>query len=688
MIAQGGLRLTVEQQSAVDAPLDGCLAIIGAAGSGKSTALTERIARARALYPDAQAWIAPSPRSLDEYAVEILREGGAGVTLVDDVEAELLFESACSPLFALEWEEFARDQLDPEVPGLTRPERFLESAFRLIRRLRDADVDPEFFLARSLAGATEFYANPPNFADPALLAATKDCYHDSLDVTRSELQRQYRREIDLAKILAKLYRSYVDLVNGSGRMSGRDAIVAARDRLRDDATLASKLRERHRFAFLDNVEDLTAGQLHLLQQIFGQALPGVTLCGDAESAFDPTRMVDPRSTFAPATLQIELRAHRSPPAVQPHRAALPRDEAAFIAEQVAAWLEEGTPPDQIALLFRSVRNVEIYERALLDRGIPVAIVGDANLFSDRRALDALALLWNVYDPFRHEWLLRTLSNPALGLSDASLAMLCSEPPDPQRPLFTLDDEPAPTSRPSRWDPKRDLRLGWNVIRGDQDGALNADARARIERFRRLREQWIEAMETLSFEDFARRVWSDALAREGAPGSAPARAQQLVLERLLARLTAFLATTPDATTLDALEYAQRRMESNLESCEDAPKGAFIRLSSLEAAHGLEFDRVVVGGVRPGAFPLWYVPDNFLFSPRIGMVPKENAGGARAARTAKFSYYVFASKARERYNAQERRAFAYALRRARKGVLVTASGAPTRGVTAPEFLEELR
>jgi hypothetical protein len=687
MIAQGGLRLTAEQQSAVDASYEGCFAISGAAGSGKSTALAERIERARALHPDARALVLPSPRRLDEYAGELLRECGVAVTLVDDVEGELLFESACGSLFALEWEEFARDQLDPEVPGLARPERFLESAFRLIRRLREADVDPEFFLARSLAGATEFYANPPNFADPALLGATKDSYHDSLDVTRAELQRQYRREIDLAKILAKLYRGYVELVNASGQMSGRDAVIAARDRLRGDPALAARLRERHRLAFLDNVEELSAGQLHLLQQVFGDALHGVTLCGDPSSATAMTRMVDPASAFALATSRIELH-EQSAPALARHRAATPRDEAAFIAGQVAAWLHEGTRPENIAVIFRSVRNVEEYERALLDCDVPVAIVGDANLFTDRRALDALALLWNVYDPFRHDWLLRTLANPALGLSDASLALLCTEPPSPQRPLFALDDEPAPTSRTSRWDPKRDLRLGWNVIRGDQDGALTAEARVHVERFRRLRAEWIDAMETLPFEDFARRVWRDGLAREGTPGSARARAQQLALERLLARLTAFLATMPDAATGDVLEYAQRRMESDLETCEDAPDGAFVRLTSLEAAHGLEFDRVVVASVRPGAFPLWYAPDAFLFSPRIGMVPKENAGGARASRTAKFTYYMYATKARERYNAQERRAFGYALRRARKSALVTASGAPTRGLTAPEFLEELR
>ena len=114
---------------------------------------------------------------------------GAAVSLVDDVEAEFLFAHACAPLFALQWEEFARNQLDPEVPGLRSPERFMQAAFRLIRGLRDAGVDPARFLSLALSGATEFYANPPNFADPALLIATKNTYHDSLDVTPRELDR-------------------------------------------------------------------------------------------------------------------------------------------------------------------------------------------------------------------------------------------------------------------------------------------------------------------------------------------------------------------------------------------------------------------------------------------------------------------------------------------------------------------
>jgi superfamily I DNA/RNA helicase len=684
------LELDERQRQGVDAPLDTCTAIMGAAGTGKTTVLEQRIERARREDPQAQPLIARAAQDLQAFAFALLARKATTVRAIDDVDALLLFERACAWLFELRLEELA-GEVDPEVAGLRAPHRFAESAFRLIRRLREARIGPQEFLARSLAGATEYYAKPPNVADPALLAATKDVYRDSLDVDPAELQRQYRREVDLAKILSRLYQGYLELLAADGAMTGRDAVVAATDLLQAEPTLAAALREQMRFAFVDDAQELTEAELGLLAAVFGPALDGVTFCGDPSSAISADRAVRPDASFANARCRIVLDAvHRArlPAEIALSRNATQDEEAASIADQVRAWLDAGTPPHRIAVLFRSVRNVETYESALLDRDIPVVTGGNVNVFADRRALDAMALLWNVYDPFRHEWLLRTLSGRALALSDASLAILCSEPPNPQTPLFTQDWEPAPTERLRRWDPKRDLRLGWNVVRGEQDSALGESARRRLQRFRRLRGGWLAVMDSSPFEVFARTVWSEGLAREGAPGSARARAQQLVLQRLLDRFRLLTALRPHATTADALAYAERRAASALESCEPVEGEAdCVRLLSVEAARGREFDFVVVAGACPGSFPLWYAPDAFLFSRRLGMIPKENCGG-RAARTAKFTWYLFAANLRERYNARERRAFLYALGRARAGALVTASGSATRGNTAPEFLEELR
>jgi superfamily I DNA/RNA helicase len=131
-----------------------------------------------------------------------------------------------------------------------------------------------------------------------------------------------------------------------------------------------------------------------------------------------------------------------------------------------------------------------------------------------------------------------------------------------------------------------------------------------------------------------------------------------------------------------------MDSGFETWETSERDGMVRLLSIDAARGREFDHVIIPRARAGSFPRWYAPDSFLYSPSLGMIAKENVGDARAARTAKFTYYMWRTKAREAYNKEERRAFVYAMRRAKKTVLVTANERPTRGVSAPEFLSELQ
>lgn len=698
------------QHEAVAAAWDICVAITGAPGTGKSTALARRIERARCEFSDGEFLVVARPDRLAHLAREVLNAAGETFDLIDDVEAELLFEAAAQKLFALEWDEFTAGQLDPEIPGLRSPERFLSSAFRLFRKLRDAAIEPAEFLERSLSGATNFYAKPPNFAHPDLIHGTKDAYRDSLDVDLTELRRQYQREIDLAKILAQLYETYIGTLQKRHAFTARDAVAFARERLTQDVAVA--VRKKAPLAFIDEAQDLTPAQIVLLEAIYGPELRGVTLAGDLGSLTNAFRGARPERAFKAAKVTVTLREqHRSPLAIEiacrrlcveternnasnvpnsivMHRTKTEADEAKFIAERVRYAIDDGTPIDQIALIFRSTADVYLYEEALLERNVPVMVAGDYNIFTDHRALDALALLWNVWDPFKHEWMLRTLSGHAMALADSSVAALCSEPPTAQTALFPFDEENAPTVRTGRWDPKRDLRLGWNVIRGEQDASLSDVARERIIRFRSMREKWIEAMNALPFAQLARRVWREGLAAEGPPDSARAKAQRLLLQRLLDRLTQFSERNPSATLGDILSYASQRAASDLEDCENAAASGFVRILSIDAAQGRSFKFVAIPDARAGSFPRWYVPDSFMFSPSLGMIPKDNVGEARASRTAKFSYYVFRTKARENYNAEERRAFVYAMRRSSGELLVTASGRATRGTSAPEFAEELR
>lgn len=666
------------------------IAIVGPSGTGKSTALAMRAAALRAEQPDASIFFAPHPRDVAVLARYALELDGASISLVDDIEARVILGAAAQGLLSMEWEELVSGAVDPEVAGLRSPQRFLDAAFKLFRKLRDAAISPEHFLERCLAGATQFYANPPNLNHPDLILGTKESHRDSLDASARELERQRLRELDLAKILARLYREYVTRTLAAGTPTPRDAIAVAASLLRGDPQRARAVRDAFPHVFIDEAQEMTAGARSLLEAIFGPELRGVTLAGDPNGAttnFDGAR---PDLAFHGEQERIALStAYRTThPVLSAYRAKSEEDEARYLATEVRARIDDGVALEEIALIFRSVADVHRYEEALLDCDVPVAVTGDVNLFRDRRALDAISLLWNVWDPFEHAYLLRTLSGQSMRLSDASLACLCGEPPNLQTPLFALDEEPAPTSRRGRFDPQRDLRLGWNVVRGTVDEILNPVARARVRAFRDLRASWLEAMATHSLRAFILRVWNDGLASAGPPGSARARAQKLLLHRLLDRLTSYADAHPRATLGDVLAYARARSLSDLESCEGDAGPGFVQIRSVEASRGRSFEVVIIADARAGSFPRWYVPDAFLFSPKYGMIPKENAGDARSSRTAKFTYYMFKQKISDAYNAQERRAFNYAMQRARREVIVSAAGKPTRGITAPEFLAELQ
>lgn len=698
--------------------------LTGAAGSGKTTELIRRALEAAEHRPVLVTSVSEaglrrlrdrlhhpnaSVRELHEIALECLPPSEE----IDDVRAAVVFAETAKPLLTLEWREIIEAEVDPEVPGLRAPDRFLDAAFRLLRKLRDARISPEQFLESALRGATQFYAKPPNLASPELLYYTKDNHRASLHVDAAELQRQYRREIDLAKILAKLFRSYLDHPVHEGCLTPRDIIAQAADLLQKDAGAARAQRERYPVLFVDDAQELTIGELQLLQAIYGNDLDGATLAADQDSATSTFRGARPDRVFTLPGERIALEEQRrspfvvdlacrhllgtpgpSPVSTDPQigltlfRASTRRAEAQFIAEHVVDLLTSGVSHDEIAILFRSVRDVRPYRDALLERNVRVQIAGDLNVFAEPEALDALAILWAVHDPFRHDYLLRVLSGSAMALSDSTIYTLCSEPPEAQTVLFEELPDDANGARSGRWDAKRDLRLAWNVLRGDQDDRLSALALERVQALREKLARWRQALTRMELPDFARLVWSEGLALAGQRGSALAAHQQQTLARLHDRMSRFAQSNSSASLGEFLEHAEARMASEFETWELSERDGAVRILSIDVARGREFDHVIVPRARAGSFPRWYAPDAFLYSPSLGMIAKENVGEARAARTAKFTYYMFRTKAREAYNKEERRAFVYALRRAKKSALVTACERATRGITAPEFLAELQ
>ena len=710
--ATEGTALDEAQVRAIDAAGDGgALVVAGASGTGKSYALVRRAIRLAEAPGATVVLAAPSDTgvariraelaSLDratrvrcatfgELAFEALRTArpDARIEEIDDVRASLHFEGVGADLFALSWTEFVGAEIDPEITGLRAPERFAAAAFRLIRKLRAALVSPADFKSAGLRGATTFYANPPNFAGADLIAATGAKYRDSLRVGPDELERQRAREIDLVKILARLYESYEATLVASGCLTATDAVYEAVRALRADPSARERTRATFAAILVDDAQDLTAGQLALLEAIAREGLANVTLAGDDAQrtrSFAGARGIEHLKERA--TVIALSHAHRGSPRLELQRFTDRRDEARGVASEIARRVADGTAPERIAVVTRNLRTASEYANAILARDVPVDLGGFASLYERPAVADALAALWCATDPYRHDYLLRALQAPWLALSDASVAVLCGDANEPQPLLFELPgDDAADVGR--RWDRRRDLRLGRNVTRGDVDALLDAGARERLGTFRAALARWERAARSATLPELATLVLEEsalATLRDDARG----RHARFLIARLADEIAAFAERDPLATLGDFLERVERvsRSEDDLLAIAVRDPHA-VRVLDVEAAKGETFDATFVVDVRAGAWPRYYVPDAFLFMPSLGMIPKENVGDAAAARTAKFSYALYKAKLGEKYYAEDRRAFACATSRSRDYVCISVSGKATRGVSAPELFEELR
>jgi len=728
------------QRRALEYPLDGALlALMGPAGSGKSTILLRRADLAAERFPGAVLLGSATRQgvtriresaaavaglktcrieTLERVALEILNERAdasavARPEIIDEVRAATLFHAVGAELFSLDWTELPGAEIDPEVPGLRAPEFFADAAFRLIRRLRGGLISPGEFRTLCLRAATDFYGNPPNFADATLLMETDKRYRSSLRVSPAELERQRGREIDLIKVLSRLYASYVDSLVARGCMTEVDAVYEATRFLQADEKAAARARSRFVCVALDDAQDLDDGQIALLKAIYGASLSGVTLAGDAAqdtrefAGARGARLLGKAATTielseqyrcAPAIVRAAGVVRKTTPieatapdaaAVELYRADTLTDEALYVAETVATLVARGIAPERIAVITRNLRSAQPFAGALLARNVPLDMAGEASLYEFPATADALGVLWAFYDPYRHDWLLRNLESPWLRLSDASIALLCGEASDPQELLFEIPGEEDGDETRKHWDRRRDVRLARNVTRGDVDAELPAEARSRLEEFRAALLRWEMLERSLGLPALVRTILGETmLAALG--DDARSRFARGCVERLLGEIDAFALRRPLATLGDFLEEAEESAAADSDLLAlDAVASDCVMLLDVEAAKGREYDHVFIIDARAGAFPRYYTPDTFLFTPRWGIIPKENVGDeANAARTAKFTYALYRLRPREKYNAQERRAFACGAMRARERLYVSASGRATQGRSAPEILEELR
>ncbi|MDI3280093.1 MAG: UvrD-helicase domain-containing protein [Bacillota bacterium] len=111
-------------------------------------------------------------------------------------------------------------------------------------------------------------------------------------------------------------------------------------------------------------------------------------------------------------------------------------EAEAVAGRIEELVrEEGRQYREIALLFRTLADVGLYERALRRRGIPYLVAGGRGLYQRPEVTDLFSLLRFLADPEDDLSLAAVLRSPLFGLSDDALCLLalCAGGPERGKP---------------------------------------------------------------------------------------------------------------------------------------------------------------------------------------------------------------------------------------------------------------
>ncbi|NNM98295.1 MAG: ATP-dependent helicase [Candidatus Eremiobacteraeota bacterium] len=618
---------------------------------------------------------------IGDLAAEIAALSEPALRFIDEPSAYGVFERAAAELFAGTWPP-QDSSIETEVAELRSPERFLEHAWTLVQRLRRAEIAPGDVIERAAQGATAFYAHPPNLSSPTLLSYLNDAARSSLDVDAEELLRQHRREIDLAKILAELYARFESSISGD-LLADRCAALS-RATLWLQANVDASTRGEFSFdaILVDDAEHCDERMHDFLNALaLGSRQPLTLACNEAgahrplqgariERLAGGTALTEPPATVAAAV----------PPTVErcTNRDTEAQRTASWIAERIAA----GTAPEESTVLLRDLDDAVRFEEALHERGIATARAGQCNLFRRRDVLDAFALLCWIADPFAHDALLRILEGRRMALSDATIATLCGKAASAQDSLFGAGERAKDDDRPKA------LRLGDNILSGAVDPLLGDLARERVSWLRTFHGRGREIIGTMPLLDAIAALWDEGLAPWGEPTDARERSRRVALEALQARIAECDAGDGLSALRALCEHLRRVAKRERTEIPYSRREGFVTIAEIDAVIGISFEAVAIPSLQAGAFPAYYVPPAFLFTPTYGLAARENAGGLKSTRAAKHAYVHYRYKLRERHIEQERRLFAYARSRARTALLLTASGRPTRGINTPEFLEEYR
>ena len=268
------------------------------------------------------------------------------------------------------------------------------------------------------------------------------------------------------------------------------------------------------------------------------------------------------------------------------------NEAQDVVSEVESLLREGaTIPAETAILVRTGEQTRVFEQELRRRDIPYELIGSRSFFDRREVKDTLAFLRLIIDPDDDMALSRIANVPPRGLSSHTIEKC--------RTAASIGGR-------SLWQELKHASQNNELTRAAMGGAHSLEQLVAL----RDRAATVGAAETLrialaqtGYQKYLERIYEDDLHE--------AEARWLCVEEVVNALAQHEKTHRIAKNCnDFVQLARQFLDDlileiteaeRLESDQDKGKGNKLRLMTLHAAKGLEFDCVWMVGMEEGLLP---------------------------------------------------------------------------------------
>ncbi|WP_307852432.1 ATP-dependent helicase [Glaciihabitans sp. dw_435] len=404
-----------DQQRVAAESLLGPVCLLAGAGTGKTRAITHRIAYgvATGVYsPGKVMALTFTARAAGELRTRLRGLGAGGVS------ARTFHASALSQLNFF-W---------PQVIGGTVP-RLLESKGRILAHA---------------AETLHLKLDTPTLRDMAAEIEWRKVSRLSLEqYDRAARTRTLPPSLTVEKAV-DLQRAYENVKDERRQLDFEDVLLATAGMIESEPRVAQQVREQYRFFVVDEYQDVSPLQHELLSLWLGERTD-VCVVGDASQTIysfagaTPDYLLGFGGTYDDAVVVRLEQNYRSTPAIIDAANRLMRgrpgalslharpdapvgpapltsvhnndsQEARAIAQSIAAEIAEGTKPEDIAVLYRINVQSAALEAALGDAHVPYVLRGSTRFFDLREVKEAIMMLKGASISITGEPLFKTVSD--------------------------------------------------------------------------------------------------------------------------------------------------------------------------------------------------------------------------------------------------------------------------------------